>query len=328
MDYKARKATLARAAAMPPRCESLVAKLRRSGVDVPRYSMLVPLPGDANSESLLGLDWSQIPAAATIQGASLPPDRCARKQLQVENMVMFVKRLIRLHTAREEKKPLRIVEFCSGSASVSLPLAYLYPEHTFFAVDNKMASLSMARRRAEDSGLENFVVKNLCIDEFNHEFDIGVALHACGGLSDVVIDKAMTVQASFLICSCCVGKVVARRQVPSSKTFTDALDGNDFCALIKAADFGHSDLHSYNETERQRRLCKLFVEKDRLLAVDEKDPRGWHTFLAIMQGGETSVKNDLLVGIAPGVVSNREEAGIEGEEMDAEELLFFGGLKG
>jgi hypothetical protein len=47
-----------------------------------------------------------------------------------------------------------------------------------------------------------------------------------------------------------------------------------------------------------------------------------------MQGGETSVKNDLLVGIAPGVVSNREEAGIEGEQRDAEELLFFGGLKG
>lgn len=320
---------MGRAAALPPRCESLVAKLLKAGIDLPRYSSMVALPDD---DVVVDLDWTKIPVAATLRGAALPADRVARKQLQVENMVMFTRRLIRLHSARDGKgkNPLRIVEFCAGSASVSLPLACLYPEHTFIAVDNKKESLEMARRRAEDSSVEdNFIVLNASIDDFDQEFDIGVALHACGGLSDVVIDKAMAAHASFLICSCCVGKVAARRQVPSSLVFKDALDGSgEYCALIKAADFGHSDLQSYNETERQRRLCKLFVEKDRLLAVDEKDPSGWNTFLSIMCGGETSVKNDLLVGIAPGVIATREEAGIKDGDRDAEEVLFVGGFKG
>ncbi|KAL8270994.1 hypothetical protein Esti_005092 [Eimeria stiedai] len=41
--------------------------------------------------------------------------------------------------------------------------------------------------------------------------DLLVALHACGGLSDAVVSAAVSLRASFLVCSCCLSKHASMR---------------------------------------------------------------------------------------------------------------------
>jgi len=45
------------------------------------------------------------------------------------------------------------------------------------------------------------------IEEFNRPFDVGVAIHACGPLSDWIHQKCLKQRAAYVLCPCCVGKV-------------------------------------------------------------------------------------------------------------------------
>ena len=45
------------------------------------------------------------------------------------------------------------------------------------------------------------------IEDFDEDFDVGVALHACGGASDAAMDKCVEVNAAYVMAPCCVGKI-------------------------------------------------------------------------------------------------------------------------
>lgn len=62
------------------------------------------------------------------------------------------------------------------------------------------------------------------IREFNESFDVGIALHACGGATDITLEKCLDCRASFILCSCCVGKILQYRQTPLSLPFQKSLN--------------------------------------------------------------------------------------------------------
>ena len=174
----------------------------------------------------------------------------------------------------------------------------MYPEHAFVMVDSKPASVAIARDRCMKAGLTNLEILESQIETFSGDFDLGVALHACGSASDFVLKRCINQRAAFVVASCCVGKILADRRTPLCLPLSEG----DFCAMCKAADFGHSDLAAYNETDRRRRCCKSFVELDRLL-FSEKN--GYFSKLYLMKGG--GAKNDVLVGLPVSNAGEREQ---------------------
>ena len=128
--------------------EAVLSKLSASGGSggsVPQYCELA---------SWAPVDWSAFPPSATLQGANLPVDRVERKTLQIENMLLHAGRLIS-SLSEKNQNGLTVVDLCGGGGSLSIPLAVMYPEHTFIMVDSKPASVAIARDRCIKAGLTN-----------------------------------------------------------------------------------------------------------------------------------------------------------------------------
>lgn len=45
------------------------------------------------------------------------------------------------------------------------------------------------------------------VDQFEEEFDLGIALHACGTASDQVLEQCLKNRASFVVAPCCIGRL-------------------------------------------------------------------------------------------------------------------------
>ena len=113
---------------------------------------------------------------------------------------------------KNNKKRIRVVEFCAGSGFVLLPLAQLYPHVDFVLIDYKTKSIQIARERVSSASLEdNVQVIEGRIQDYHEAFDVGIALHACGTLSDIVLDMCLSRKASFVVCPCCIGKISFKR---------------------------------------------------------------------------------------------------------------------
>uniref|UniRef100_A0A0D3JIL2 Methyltransferase domain-containing protein n=2 Tax=Emiliania huxleyi TaxID=2903 RepID=A0A0D3JIL2_EMIH1 len=80
-----------------------------------------------------------------------------------------------------------LVDFAGGCGPLGLPLAAMLPHCTVTIVELKARSLEIARGRAAAAGLTN--VRFVCGDlgAFHEPFDVGLALHACGTASDLVL---------------------------------------------------------------------------------------------------------------------------------------------
>ena len=120
--------------------------------------------------------------------SQLPNHRKQKKRNQVENMLqpcIEILNQLQIHTNRR----LRIVEFCSGSGSVGIPLAYLYPQHEIVLIDAKETSLDIARDKISTNNLSNVLLLCQDIDDYQDSFDLGISLHACGGSTDITLEK-------------------------------------------------------------------------------------------------------------------------------------------
>nr|CAI5864733.1 unnamed protein product [Callosobruchus analis] len=144
--------------------------------------------------------WSKIPLAANPNSGALPEKRANRKCEQLENLAKAVMKLA-------EDKQFTIVDFCSGSGHVGILIAVLLPQCQVVLVENKEQSLSRARERIIELGLRNVTIVQSNLDYFSGSFDIGIALHACGVATDLVIDKCLLSNAHFVVCPCCYGGV-------------------------------------------------------------------------------------------------------------------------
>lgn len=160
--------------------------------------------------------------------------RAWRKEMQLANLIQCVLTLIPndvLQNEKTNKKTFRIIDFGGGTGHLSVPLALLLPQVEVVCVDLKKYSLDLLHKRVDgvplsskkDDSVDSIQVStalpNLStyygsIQTYPHDFDIGVSLHACGEASDLVLRKCINQKASFVVCSCCCGKLQSEAKNP------------------------------------------------------------------------------------------------------------------
>uniref|UniRef100_A0AAV1TZ77 Methyltransferase domain-containing protein n=1 Tax=Peronospora matthiolae TaxID=2874970 RepID=A0AAV1TZ77_9STRA len=243
----------------------------------------------SQSETVKCISWADLPDGLHPRSGKLPAQRARNKQQQVDNLVVFLQHILRPGDV--------VVEFCAGSGYVALPLAYLYPQCTFVLLDMKEPSLAIAKDRIVAAKLTN--VETFCglIAEYHKPFDVGIALHACGEATDLVMEKCITERAAYVLAPCCVGKVKSSNLAyPRSATLAAELSRIEYEVLAKAADFGHSSSSAIAQTDtnRRRRRCKTLLESDRNVCAEEAQ---YNTFMFVMHPPTATPKNDVLVGV-------------------------------
>jgi len=154
-------------------------------------------------------------------------------------------------------------------------------------VDNKEASIGQARKRLAQLKLPNATLVQSNLDYFIRRFDLGVALHACGVATDLVLDKCRATRASFVLCPCCYGNLALDMPVsyPRSRLFYQrGITPSDHSLLARLAD----------HVTATGRSAMAAVDLDRA-AVALED--GYRVTLTKLKPDSCSPKHDLLIGM-------------------------------
>lgn len=176
------------------------------------------------------LDWNSLPAAVSPKEGKMSTDRALRKQQQLNNLVYMV-----LNQAKPGDK---IVDFCSGGGHVGIVLAHMLPSCQVILIENKELSLIRAKKRSDELGLSNIWFIQANMEYFTGMFNIGVALHACGVATDMVIEHCIQTRASFITCPCCYGFIqnTSKFNFPKSEKFKKTLTYKEHMILCRFAD--------------------------------------------------------------------------------------------
>ncbi|CAK1555886.1 unnamed protein product [Leptosia nina] len=123
------------------------------------------------------------------------------------------------------------------------------------------------------------------------KFDVGVALHACGIASDLVLDKCLKANAKFVLCPCCYGSLHAtnRLSYPRSKKF-NSIPIDQYLCIYHTADQTHKE---HPLSERGDR-CMAIIDSDRGRLAEEQ---GYTVTLARLKPLSCTPKNNLLIGV-------------------------------
>ena len=151
--------------------------------------------------------WDTLPelvdVGCELGGGALPAARQPRKRLQLSNMLAL---LDALTTSGDV-----VIDFCAGLGHQTLPLAFLRRDVQFVLVDRNPWGLGVARRRAEALGLENVTTWRGWVRDYDEPFQVGCALHACGGATDDTLDLCVANGAAFVVSPCRVGQAARAR---------------------------------------------------------------------------------------------------------------------
>nr|XP_004663052.1 glutathione S-transferase C-terminal domain-containing protein [Jaculus jaculus]XP_044999582.1 glutathione S-transferase C-terminal domain-containing protein [Jaculus jaculus] len=252
-------------------------KLMEKGIEV----MFSPHPSPTWT-----LDWNGLPAAVSPKEGKMSSERALRKQQQLNNLVYVV--------MNQAKPGDRIVDFCSGGGHVGIVLAHMLPSCQVTLIENKELSLIRAKKRSDELGLSNIWFIQANMEYFIGIFNIGVALHACGVATDMVIEHCIQVRASFVTCPCCYGFIqnTSKFNFPKSEQFKKTLSYKEHMILCRFADQTAAQLPP------QRRLigkqCMCLVDLDRARAAEE---RGYSVQVISMEPESCSPKNNMIVGV-------------------------------
>ena len=257
-----------------------------------RYCQLLQreIPGDRR------FDWGSIPYSCTVEGGRLPRDRVNRKRVQIENLLELSMIFINYLLEVKRLKDISVVEFCAGSGFVILPLAARFPNVSFVLVDRKETSVEIGRARIREASLDNVHIYTGDVRSYKGMFHLGIALHACGNASDLSLQACISSSAAFIICPCCIGKILFERRNGLSMAYQNCLTENNFKHLVKAGDFGHSlqELISHgNIMSMNRRKAKSYIEEDRRLYATEN---GYISYITSMCPSGATPKDDILIG--------------------------------
>ncbi|KAH0500760.1 Glutathione S-transferase C-terminal domain-containing protein [Microtus ochrogaster] len=217
------------------------------------------------------LDWNSLPAAVSPKEGKMSTDRALRKQQQLNNLVYMV--------LNQAKPGDRIVDFCSGGVIL---------------IENKELSLIRAKKRSDELGLSNIWFIQANMEYFTGMFNIGVALHACGVATDMVIEHCIQTRASFITCPCCYGFIqnTSKFNFPKSEKFKKTLSYKEHMILCRFAD------QTAVQLPPQRRLigkqCMCLVDMDRATAAEE---HSYSVQVISMEPESCSPKNNMIVGV-------------------------------
>ncbi|RVE45451.1 hypothetical protein evm_009886 [Chilo suppressalis] len=228
-------------------------------------------------------NWKNIPNGANPAAGHLPDARINRKSQQLENLALAV-----LSIAKDGDK---IVDFCSGSGHLGILIAHLLPKCTVILLENKEQSLIRARARVHEMKLNNVFFFQCNLDFFVGKFDIGIALHACGIASDLVLDKCLKANSKFVLCPCCYGSLHStdRLVYPRSNTFK-SVSIDQYLCIGHAADQTHEE----HPLTVRGDLCMAVIDSDRARLAEEF---GYTVTLSRLKPLTCTPKNNLLIGV-------------------------------
>lgn len=234
----------------------------------------------------ISLNWSSFPKELHPIEGELSSLRALRKCHQIENLAHAVQSIA--------KSGDSIVDFCSGGGHVGIVLAHLLPDCRIILVENKEESLDRARARISSLEMKNITIYQCNLEYFRGSFEIGVALHACGVASDMVVQSCISRNASFVISPCCYGKVRNCHWIsyPQSKLYRSIpISFEESLLLGHAAD--KTSWNFENKHAVEGKLCMGLVDTDRANAAKE---HCYDIQLYTMQPHTCSPKNNMLVG--------------------------------
>lgn len=231
------------------------------------------------------IDWTSLPAAVNPGEGKMSRDRALRKQQQLNNLVAAVEKLAKPGDV--------IVDFCSGGGHVGIVLAHMMPSCQVVLIENKELSLMRAKDRSDELGLSNISFIQANLDYFNGTFNIGVALHACGVATDMVIEHCIKARAAFVISPCCYGFIqnTMKFKYPRSHQFKEILSYKEHMILCRFAD--QTAVHLPPERKLIGKQCMGLVDLDRAWAAEECN---YSVQVTSMEPESCSPKNNMFVG--------------------------------
>ena len=169
--------------------------------------------GEKVLEGLLSRLIKNIPSTNAQERARREAYMRRKKWPQIQWMVSQAEAMVAAIRAKRNSRPLRVADIGAGRGDLSLALALTFPDCDFAVIDVNESSLRQGEALAKRLGARNvrFLLQDVaCVSAFNGSapFDLFVGLHACGGLTDAILDQVceQAAPASFLICTCCFGK--------------------------------------------------------------------------------------------------------------------------
>lgn len=216
------------------------------------------LPVGFNKE----FNWENIPEEANPLGGALPQKRADRKCHQLENLAKATLEIV-------GNKIYRIVDFCSGSGHLGILVALLLPKCQIILVENKERSLTRAQQTILKLKLKNIIIVQSNLDYFIANFNLGMALHACGVATDLVLQMCIKNKADFVCCPCCYGGIKDCHEVsyPRSTRFQNVFSNfkEQYFNLAHAADQTHEE---HNAKTKQGYFCMDIIDIDRKLFAE------------------------------------------------------------
>ncbi|XP_063314454.1 glutathione S-transferase C-terminal domain-containing protein [Pelobates fuscus] len=231
------------------------------------------------------INWENLPPAASPAEGKMSSDRALRKQQQLNNFLSVVTNMAKPGDC--------IVDFCSGGGHVGIVLAHMLPLCQIILIENKEESLMRAKERSDELGLPNIWFVQANLDYFIGKFNIGVALHACGVATDMVIEHCLKAKSAFVICPCCYGFIqnTVKTTFPRSKQFQEVLSYKEHMILCRFAD--QTDAQLPKERRAIGKQCMGLVDLDRSWAAEQF---GYKVTVISMEPETCSPKNNLIVG--------------------------------
>jgi len=135
-----------------------------------------------------------------------PGSRWQRKKLPQLRWILEEVRDICESHPEYPSRPIRILDVGGGRGLLANFLADSLPVEVK-VIDISSKTVENGKMRSRRSDLANKVKYEACdasaVTFQPEEFDIVVALHACGALTDIALSHAVANQAAFVICPCC-----------------------------------------------------------------------------------------------------------------------------
>ncbi|KAF3852556.1 hypothetical protein F7725_005911 [Dissostichus mawsoni] len=265
-------------------------KLKENGIE----AIYAPHPCPAWT-----LPWDSLPEAINPTEGKMSNIRAVRKRQQLNNLVAMVTEIAR--------PGYTVVDFCSGTGHLGIVVAHTLPDCQVILIENKEESLVRAQRRGAELGLKNIGFIQANLDYFTGPFEIGVALHACGVATDMVMEHCIKAGAAFVISPCCYGFIqnAIKFSFPKSKRFQETLTSKEHMILCRFADQTAVQLHP--ERRLVGKQCMGLVDLDRSWAAEA---HGYSLQVMTMEPDSCSPKNNMLLGKPPHK---------SGQEVDADQ---------